>query len=269
MAGHLFRCGALEASRAPSVPLVKIFVFVLARPFHIASALYPLDCRGGHFFFFLALFFAAPFTALLLHFSPLATFDALGPSFLSPLCALFSLFFFHLCHFPSEPPTPHPPSPSFCLPMLQLFFPPLGLWMWRLHGKRFHPSYPRPHPPSPHPTPLRICSSCPTAPRHDHFSPSLRLFDVSAAKVGLLRKSRRRSPGGFDCSGGLCMGSEDGPDQRWDGHPPLTPPRTSAPLSRTIGLDSLWPPPGWLRPRRLSFPSPFPINSCSPFVFQA
>lgn len=59
------------------------------------STLYPLDHRGALFSTF-----AAAFTVLLLHFSPLATFDALGPSFLSPLCALF----FHLCCFPSEPP---------------------------------------------------------------------------------------------------------------------------------------------------------------------
>lgn len=84
---------------------------VLLRAEHTMSTLYPLDHRGPY----LALS-AATFTVLCLHFSPLATFDALGPSFLSLLCVLF----FHLCRFPSEPPLclsaavplPH----SLCLP---------------------------------------------------------------------------------------------------------------------------------------------------------
>lgn len=59
--------------------------------------LYPLDHRGPYlalFFFFLA----AEFTVLLLHFSPLATFDALGPQLSLPVvCTFFfssSLSFF-------------------------------------------------------------------------------------------------------------------------------------------------------------------------------
>lgn len=117
--GHLSR----PAREAAATPLVKIFALILPQLFPLAaersmSTLYPLDRRGPY----LALF-AAAFTVLLLHFSPIATFDALGPSILRPLCELF--FFLSL------PISVSPPS-RLSVFLLSLFlapclFPPLAV----------------------------------------------------------------------------------------------------------------------------------------------
>lgn len=85
--GHLFRphSGSKESGIYSTCKNICLNSFAaVLRAEQTMSTLYPLDHRGPY----LALF-AAAFTVLLLHFSPLATFDALGPSFLSLLCALF------------------------------------------------------------------------------------------------------------------------------------------------------------------------------------
>ena len=80
-----------------------------------STTLYPLD-RGGALF---STFFAAAFTVSLLHFSPLATFDALGPSFLSPLCVCALSFFFLSFFFSIS--VVSPPSPLSVFLPLSLF----------------------------------------------------------------------------------------------------------------------------------------------------
>lgn len=145
---------------------------------------------------------------LVLHFSPIATFDALGPSFLSPLCALF----FHLCRFPSEPPLclsaavslPHflsLPSPWFVEVKL------LAAWE-SVSYKLATPT-------------VRVCSgwSKPQVPPNPPIPPPPFLpFTASIWRVrgefGSLRKSRR-SPRNFDCLGGLYMCLRDGRVVGW------------------------------------------------------
>lgn len=129
------------------------------------SSLYPLDHRG----LYLALF-AAAFTMLLLHFSPLATFDALGPSFLSLLCALFSSLSFPFqppLHLSAAVPLPHSlslPSPWFVEVKL--------LAAWESVPYKLHT-----------PTVRSVqAGQTPTLPpctlHHHHFSSSVHLFDV-------------------------------------------------------------------------------------------
>lgn len=221
--------------------------------------------RGGGLLFFFFALFAPTFTVLLLHFSPLATFDALGPCSLSPLCALFffPLFFcVHLCRFPSEPPL----CLSAAVPLPPQLVPPLGLWMRGCMGN----ASTRVTTTLPGFVQAGQTLGTPTQPLHpqlNHFSPSLRLFDVSATKLDHYRKVGG-APGSFDCSGRLCMGLKDG---HVVGRTPSLPPTPAGPMHLYGGQwdwPALWLLPGWLRPCCLSFP--FPSSGfLLAFVFQA
>lgn len=124
---------------------------------------------------------------LLLHFSPLATFDALGPQlFPSVVCVFFLFFFLNLCHSPLTLPS----CLSTALPH-SLLFPPRGLWKWSswLHGNQFYRSPPpplqslfklvQPQPSSPPPDQL----PSPLSPPTPFLSLSKHLFDVSTVNV--------------------------------------------------------------------------------------
>ena len=228
-----------------------------------STTLYPLD-RGGALF---SSFFAAAFTVSLLHFSPLATFDALGPQLSLPVVCVRSLFLFFPVFFPSLSFPLRAPSLSFCrCPSSSLslcLFPPLGLWKWScwLHGNRSHTSCPPPLwglfrlvrpralPPPPPPPPFLP------------FTASIWCVRSEFGSSGRSRRSRRS----FDCLGGLSVCLKDGSSGGTD---ILLFLWTNAPLLRAVRLVILWRLRRWLHPRRLSFPS-LPYKFPFAFVFQA
>lgn len=193
---------------------------------------------------------------LLLHFWPLATFDALGPSFLSLLCALF---FFFISGVPLRAP-----SLSFCccpssshsvssLPSVCGSEAAVCMGIGPIQVAHPHCevcsgwSNPKTPPPTPPPPP---------------FLPFTASIWCVRSEFGSLGKSRRSSRS-FDCLGGISVCLKD---ERVVG-------RTSfssygpIPLLQAVRLVILWLHHRWLHPRRLSFPSR-PINSCLPLSFR-